>query len=107
MSQQQGQSLDVPRQPEPLDIPSIAKALKEVYTVGSIPLVLIFLAAVAIFALLAKGVLQTLPSLIYLVGFLIASGVVVFLIINWLAYRRWREKLTHEQKTVVWRWICT
>ena len=89
----QEQSLKVPHKFAPLDIPTITKALKEVYTVGSIPLVLLFVAAVVIFGLLARGVLETLPQLVYLVGFLIACGVIVFLIINWLAYRRWRDEV--------------
>jgi hypothetical protein len=76
-----------------LDIPSIAKALKEVYAIGSIPLTLIFVAAVVVFWLLVKGALTALPFLGYLVGFLIAAAVVVFLIINWLAYRKWRDEV--------------
>lgn len=73
-----------------LGIPSIAKSFKEVYALGSIPLILIFVAAVIVFRLL---VVNALTSLSYLVAFLITAGVAVFLIINLLAYRRWRDEV--------------
>jgi hypothetical protein len=88
----------VPHRPQPLDIPSIAKSLNEVYKTGSIPLVLIFIAAVVLFGLLVRGVLQTLPWLVYLLGILIASGIIVFLVLNWLAYRRWRDEVDARLK---------
>jgi hypothetical protein len=91
-------ALTAPHRPQPLDIPSIAKSLNEVYKAGSIPLVLIFIAAVVIFGLLVKGVLQTLPWVVYLLGFLIASGIIVFLVLNWLAYRRWRDEVDTRLK---------
>jgi hypothetical protein len=85
--------LNVPQQLEPLNLPAISEALREVYKVGSIPLVLIFLAAVALCALLVQGIVQTLPAFTFLIGFLIALGVVVFLFLNWMMYRQWRTEV--------------
>lgn len=78
---------------EKLSIPSIADSLKDVYKAGSIPLVLIFVAATVIFVLLVQGVLQTLSWLIYLVGGLLASGVALFAVMSWIGYRQWRDEL--------------
>ena len=89
----QKQPTDTPPKLGGLDIPSIAESLSDVYKTGSLPLALIFVAAVVIFVLLVKGVIEALPWLTYLVGGLLAAGVFLFTVMSWLAYRQWRDEL--------------
>src|SRR5271169_38091 len=77
----------------PLNIPALSKSLKEVYATGGLPLALIFIAAALGLYAVGKGFIQALPSVIYLVGFLVVGAVTVFLIINWIAYRQWRDEV--------------
>jgi hypothetical protein len=76
-----------------IDLPMLSNSLKDVYKAGSMPLALVFLAAIIIVALVIQGVLQTLPAIMYLVGGLVAFGGILFLFMNWFAYRQWREEL--------------
>jgi len=89
----QKQSADVLPKLGQLDIPSIANSLADVYKAGSMPLALIFVAAVVIIVLLLRGALEALPWVTYLVGGLLTVGVLLFVAMSWLAYRQWRDDL--------------
>jgi hypothetical protein len=76
-----------------LDLPSLGKSLGEMYKIGSLPLVLVFLAAAVIIGFLWQGVLATLPLITWLIFALLALGVMLFLAINWLGYRHWHDEV--------------
>lgn len=73
------------------EIPSLAKGMKDVFSVGGLPLALLFVVAVVLLALVGQGLFTEAAGLIRTVSvFLAISSVAVFIALTLIGYLRWK-----------------
>jgi hypothetical protein len=86
--------------PDSLSVPEISKSLAELYKVGSLPLAILLIVAIALFIfLVSTGFLKFADQIFNFITFLAASGVVVHLALSWLAFLKWRDNLRANEET--------